>query len=237
MSSETPGLPSDRPPSDRSPSDRAPSDRTTLKRGANRAAYAQDDVKAVLDAGLVAHVGVNTEHGVIVLPMAYGRTDDTIYLHGSAANAMLRAGADTDICVTVTLVDGLVVARSAFHNSMNYRSVVIRGHARRVTDDAEILSSLKIITDHVADNWDSRREATDKELKATLVIALPLAEASAKIRTGGPVDDEIDEGGPEWAGVIPLTESWGEAIPIDDLVPYTPVPTPLAALRGVRSQT
>lgn len=208
----------------------APSDRTTLKRGANRAAYAPDDVKAVLDAGLVAHVGVNSEHGIIVLPMAYGRTDDTLYLHGSAANALLRAGADTDICVTVTLVDGLVVARSAFHNSMNYRSVVIRGHARRVTDSNEILSSLQIITDHVADNWDSRRPATDKELKATLVIALPLSEASAKIRNGPPVDDEADEGGPEWAGVIPLTESWGEPVPIADLVPGTAVPEPLTEL-------
>ena len=123
-----------------------PSARTTLKRGDNRAAYAQDDVKAVLDAGMVAHVGVNTEHGVIVLPMVYGRTEDTLYLHGSAANAMLRAGADTDICVTVTLVDGLVVARSAFHNSMNYRSVVVRGHARKVTDADEILSSLQILS-------------------------------------------------------------------------------------------
>ncbi len=209
----------------------APSERTTLKRGANRAVYASDDVKAVLDAGYVAHVGVSTAQGIIVLPMAYGRTEDTLYLHGSAANAMLRAGSDTDICVTVTLVDGLVVARSAFHNSMNYRSVVVRGHARKVTEDVEILDALKIITDHVADNWDSRREATDKELKATLVIALPLTEASAKIRDGGPVDDEADLGGPEWAGVIPLTESWGEPIPIDDLVEGTPVPQPLLDLQ------
>lgn len=193
------------------------SDRVEVKRGANRAVYEKDEMLAVLDAGTVAHMGADTDHGIIVLPMAYGRTDDEILLHGSAANAMLRAGRDTDVCVTVTIIDGLVVARSAFHNSMNYRSVVIRGKARVIDDPAEKIETLKIITDHVAENWDSRREATEKELAATLVIGVPLTEMSAKIRTGGPIDDEIDLGGPEWAGVVPLSETWGRPQPHDDV--------------------
>ena len=193
------------------------SERVTLKRGPIRAVYEQDEMLQVVDAGIVAHMGAMTDHGIIVLPMAYGRTDDEILLHGSAANAMLRAGGTTDVCVTITLVDGLVIARSTFHNSMNYRSVVIRGEARLITDEAEKVAALKIITDHVAENWDSRRDATDKELKATMVIGVPLTEMSAKIRTGGPIDDEVDFGGPEWAGVVPLREVWGAPVPFDDV--------------------
>lgn len=193
------------------------SDRVELKRGTNRAEYGHDEMLAVLDAGKVAHMGAATDRGIIVLPMAYGRTDTEILLHGSAANAMLRSGGGTDVCVTVTIIDGLVIARSAFHNSMNYRSVVIRGEARLITEPAEKTEALKIITDHVAENWDSRREATEKELKATMVIGVPLTEMSAKIRGEGAIDDEADLGGPEWAGHIPLTEVWGEPVPNDDV--------------------
>lgn len=205
-------------------------DRVEVRRGANRAVYEREEIFAVLDAGTVAHMGTDTEHGVIVLPMAYGRTDDEILLHGSAANAMLRAGRNIDVCVTVTIVDGLVIARSAFHNSMNYRSVVVRGEARVIDDPAEKIEALKIITDHVAENWDSRREATEKELAATLVIGVPLTEVSAKIRSGGPIDDEADLGGPEWAGVVPLQEAWGAPEPHDDVRDGCEPPTSLTNL-------
>lgn len=139
------------------------SERVAVRRLANRGTYDRDEVFAILDAGHIAHVGVATEHGPIVLPMAYGRTDDDLYLHGSVANALLRSGRGVDVCVTVTLVDGLVMARSAFHNSMNYRSVVVRGEARRVEDPAEKLRALHLITDHIVENWDSRRPATEAE--------------------------------------------------------------------------
>lgn len=210
------------------------SDRTTVRRGANRAEYDTQTILEILDAAMVAHVGVITDDGPIVLPMVYGRTDDTLYLHGSAANAMLRAGVATDICATITLVDGLVIARSAFHNSMNYRSVVIRGEARRVTDPAEIEEALVIITDHVVENWDSRRPATDKELRATMVIALPLAEASAKVRAEGAIDDEADHNGPEWVGTIAITSTWDAPISGDDNT--APVPDAIAAMAGTPVQ-
>jgi nitroimidazol reductase NimA-like FMN-containing flavoprotein (pyridoxamine 5'-phosphate oxidase superfamily) len=209
---------------------RPESGRVTVKRGANRAVYEQADMLAVLDMGHVAHMGCMTDDGPIVLPMAYGRTDSEILLHGSVANAMLRAGGEADVCVTVTIVDGLVVARSAFHNSMNYRSVVIRGLARLITDSEEKIEALRIITDHVADNWDTRREATEKELKATMVIGVPLTEMSGKIRGGGPIDDDADLGGPQWAGVIPLTSVWGTPVPADDIQPGCDMPATLSVL-------
>lgn len=195
------------------------SDRVALRRLPNRGRYEPADVLAILDAGHIAHVGVNTDDGPLVLPMAYGRDDDFLYLHGSVANGLLRNGRDAEVCVTVTLLDGLVIARSAFHNSMNFRSAVVRGTARRIEDAAVKDHALKCITDHVVDNWDSRRPANDAEFKTTMVLALPLVEMSGKVRAGGPVDDEADLGGPQWAGVVPVTTAFGKPIPTHDLQP------------------
>lgn len=209
----------------------APSDRVMVKRGSNRATYGIDAIKNVLAAGIIAHVGVTTPDGPIVLPMAYGVRDDDILIHGSVANAMMRAGRSLDVCITVTIVDGLVVARSPFHNSMNYRSVVVRGEATQV-DDADKVEALRIINDHIAPIWDSARPPNDVDLKKTLVLSVPLAEASAKIRTGDPIDDDADLDGPHWSGVVPLDSTWGEPYAAADLAPGIQMPAPVAALTG-----
>ena len=193
------------------------SDRTELKRGANRAEYDPVGIRAILDAGVLAHVGVSTDRGPIVLPMAYGVRGDEILIHGSIANAMLRAGRDIDVCVTVTIVDGLVVARSPLHNSMNYRSVVIRGTATAITERSDQAAALKVINDHIAPIWDTARPPSETDYKQTLVLTLPLTEASAKVRGGDPIDDDEDVAGPHWAGVVPLASTWGEPVPANDL--------------------
>ena len=202
----------------------APSPRTTVRRGADRAHYEIDDVRAILDAGMVAHVGVQTPDGPLVLPMAYGRDDDTLYLHGAAANHLLGTGDGHEVCATVTHIDGLVMARTPFHNSMNYRSVVVRGRATKIVDKAAKLRALKIITDHVVENWALGREVSDIDEKKTLVLAMPLTEASAKVRAGDPIDDADDMAGPWWAGVIPVTTTLGEPYPAADLNGTNPVP-------------
>ena len=178
----------------------APSERTWVRRGAGRARYDRDDISGILDAGLIAHVGVVAPEGPLVLPMAYGRDEERLYLHGAVANHLLRSNDGHDVCVTVTCLDGLVMARTPFHNSMNYRSVVVRGRARRIDDDQHKLYTLKLITDHIAANWDASRPPTPSELRKTMVLELPLAEASAKIRTGDPIDEPDDITGPWWAG-------------------------------------
>ncbi len=201
-----------------------PSARTTLRRGKNRAVYDEDQVKAILAAGVAAHVGVATDDGPIVLPMAYGVRDNEILIHGAVGNAMLKSGRNLDVCVTVTIIDGLVIARTPFHNSMNYRSVVIRGIATAIVDPADKMAALKIINDHIAPIWDTARPPSESDFKKTLVLAVPLKEVSAKVRGEGPVDEEIDMDGPHWAGVVPLTSTWGAAIPASDLrgTPDTP---------------
>ena len=203
-----------------------------MRRGANRAVYASDDVKAILDAGLVAHVGVQTPDGPLVLPMAYGRDDTTLFLHGAAANHLLGTGNGHEICATVTHVDGLVMARTPFHNSMNYRSVVVRGRATKIVDKAAKLRALRIITDHVVDNWDLGREVSDVDERKTLVLEMPLAEASAKVRAGDPIDEPEDMAGPWWAGVIPVETRFGTPHPAADLTGTTPVPEAFTALDG-----
>ena len=210
------------------------SDRVRLRRGAIRAEYDRDGILAVLDAGLIAHVGVTTDDGPIVLPMAYGRDDEWLYVHGSVANAALRAAAGHDICITVTIVDGMVVGRCPFHNSMNYRGVIVRGLARKVDDPDEHMRALKLVSDHVMPTWDTAREPNDTEIRKTMVIAVPLVEMSAKIRTGDPIDEPEDLDGPHWAGHVPIRSFWEPPVGSHDLPDAVEVPPAIAALDGRR---
>ena len=180
-------------------------DRTKVRRLADRGRYDRETIHAIVDEALVCHAGFVVDGAPVVIPTIHWREEDTLYVHGSAASRMLRSLRDgVEACVTITLVDGLVLARSAFHHSMNYRSVVVFGRAREVTGE-EKLRALDSLVEHVV-RGRSRdiRPPNEKELRQTLVLALPLEEASAKVRTGGPVDDEEDYALPIWAGVVPL---------------------------------
>lgn len=212
----------------------APSKRTTMKRGANRAVYGQDGVNAVLQAGMLAHVGVTTDDGPIVLPMVYGIRGDEILIHGGVANSMLRNGRSMQVCITVTIVDGLVVARSPLHNSMNYRSVVVRGEATLVGPEDKV-EALKIINDHLAPIWDTARAPSDIDLKQTMVLSVPLTESSAKVRGGDPIDDEADLSGPHWSGVVPLEATWGSPQAAADLREGVGTPTAVDELAGTNA--
>jgi nitroimidazol reductase NimA-like FMN-containing flavoprotein (pyridoxamine 5'-phosphate oxidase superfamily) len=193
----------------------APSARTAVRRRAQRGRYDREIVHAVLDEALVCHVGFESEHGPIVLPTMHARIDDTLYLHGAAGNAMLRTlAAGAPVCVTVTLLDGLVLARSAFHHSMNYRSVVVFGTATAVDDRGAKLAALEALIERIhPGRWAEARRPTDAELRQTLVVALPLDEASAKVRTGPPIDDPEDYALDVWAGEIPLETRRLEGVP------------------------
>ena len=204
-----------------------------MRRGALRARYSREDVLGILDAGLIAHVGVATADGPLVLPMAYGRDDERVYLHGATANHLLNTGDGHEVCVTVTLLDGLVMARTPFHNSMNYRSVVVRGRARRILDEQRRLYALELITNHVAAHWDSVRPPSQSDLLKTMVLELPLAEASAKVRTGDPVDELDDIAGEWWAGVVPITTRFETPAASADLTGASETPAPIAALEGL----
>jgi nitroimidazol reductase NimA-like FMN-containing flavoprotein (pyridoxamine 5'-phosphate oxidase superfamily) len=209
------------------------SDRVRLRRGAIRAEYDRAAIFDVLDAGLIAHVGVATSEGPIVLPMAYGRTDDWLYVHGSVANAALRAAVGQDICITVTIVDGMVVGRCPFHNSMNYRGVVVRGVARRVDDPTEHMAALRLVSDHVMPTWDTAREPTVTEIRKTMVVAVPLVEMSAKIRGGDPIDEPDDVDGPHWAGHVPIRSVWEPPVDSADLPAGIAAPEGIAGLAGL----
>ena len=184
----------------------APSDRTRVRRVPQRAAYDRATIYAILDEALSCHVGLLHAEQPIVIPTIHWRVGEELYLHGSAASRMLEQGGDgAPLCVTVTLIDGLVFARSAFHHSMNYRSVVILGRARLVSERAEKLAALTALVNRFAPGRAERvRAPSELELKATAVLALPIAEASAKVRTGGPNDDPEDLTIPVWAGVVPV---------------------------------
>ncbi|MCZ2859373.1 pyridoxamine 5'-phosphate oxidase family protein [Blastococcus sp. VKM Ac-2987] len=202
------------------PASLSPTDRSTVRRGSRRARTDRADLHAVLDAGLIGHLGVELGGAPVVLPTGYGRSGDTLYLHGSTGAATLRAaGGGVPVCFTVTLLDGIVYARSAFHHSMNYRCAVVHGRARLVEDADERLLGLRVLTEHLAPgSWTATRLPDRKELAATAVLALDLTEASVKIRTGPPGDDERDLEGPEvadpvWAGVLPLRTVAGEPEP------------------------
>jgi hypothetical protein len=183
-----------------------PTEKTKLRRLPKRGSYDRELIFQILDEGFVCHVGFVVEGQPYVIPTGYGRLGDTLYIHGSAASRMLRnLAAGIDVCVTVTLTDGLVLARSAFHHSMNYRSVVVLGKATVVEGAQEKMTALEAITEHIVPHrWEQVRGPNERELIATLVLALPLDEASAKVRTGPPIDEEEDYGLPVWAGVIPL---------------------------------
>ncbi len=183
----------------------SPTDRSTVRRGRERARTQRAELHAVLDDGLVGHLGVVLGGAPVVLPTAYGRSEDTLYVHGSTGAASLRAADGAQVCFTVTHLDGIVYARSVFHHSMNYRCAVVHGTARRVTDPAERLLALEVLTEHLAPgSWAATRLPDAKELAATAVLALDLGEASVKVRTGPPGDDERDLGTDVWAGVLPL---------------------------------
>lgn len=209
-----------------------PSERVRLRRLAARARYERSEVLGILDAGLIAHVGVSTPDGPLVLPMAYGRDEDHLYLHGAVANHLLGTGDGQEVCVTVTHLDGLVMARTPFHNSMNYRSVVVRGRAQRIVDRERKLTALRLITDHVVTNWDNTRLPSRSDLRSTLVLEVPLAEASAKARCGDPVDEPDDIAGPWWAGLIPISTRFEPAVASSDLTDGIEPPGPITALAG-----
>jgi uncharacterized protein len=199
---------------------------------ADRGTYDHGAILEVLDAGMIAHVGVATDQGPIVMPMAYGRSEDELYLHGSVANAALRAAVGCDVCVTVTIVDAIVVGRTPFHNSMNYRSVVVRGTARQVDDADELMAALRAVSDHVVPTWEMGRPPSASELRQTLVVAVPLVEISAKVRSGGPIDDPADLDGPHWAGHVPIRRVWEQPLPSEDLPDGVAVPAAIGALAG-----
>ncbi len=200
--------------------------RTTLKRLPKRGSYDQKLVYQILDEGFICHVGFVAEDHPIVIPTGYARRNETLYIHGSQASRMLRTlSGGVDVCVTVTLIDGLVLARSAFHHSLNYRSVVIFGRALVVEDQKDKLVALRAFSDQViAGRWDEVREPTEQELRATTVLALPLTEVSAKVRTGPPLDEEEDYALSVWAGVIPLKLLAGLPEPDPRLPAGIPVP-------------
>ncbi len=195
-----------------------PSDRTRVRRLAERGRYDRATVRAILDEGLICHVGFAHEGRPWVFPTAYARIGEHLYLHGANANFALRSLADgAEACITVTLVDGLVLSRSAFHHSMNYRSVMLFACAEEVRDAEEKRAAVLAIVDHmVPGRTDGTRAPTDAELRKTLVVRVPLDEASAKVRTGPPVEDEEDFALDHWGGVLPLTLTAGEPVPDDE---------------------
>jgi hypothetical protein len=205
-----------------------------VRRKPERARYDRDTLYEILDAALICHVGFVREGHPFVLPTIHARIEDVLYLHGSTASGMLNAiGDGGNVCVTATEIDGIVFARSVFHHSMNYRSAVVLGRARTVDDPDEAMRAMRALVEHVAPGrWDEARQPGARELAATLIVALPIDEASAKIRTGPPVDDEEDLSLPVWAGVVPLQRTFGEPIPDPALDPAIPPSSAATALRA-----
>jgi uncharacterized protein len=203
-----------------------PTARTRVVREAHRGVYDRETAYAILDEGFLCHVGFTIEGQPFVIPTLYGRQGDTLLLHGSAASRMLKQMKESlPVCVTVTLVDGLVLARSIFNQSMNYRSVVVLGKATLVNDPEQKLEALHLFSEHVIPGrWADVRQPNEKELKQTSVLRLPIEEFSSKVRTGPAIDDEEDYSFPTWAGVVPLEMKSGEPIADERLLPGQPVP-------------
>lgn len=200
--------------------------RSQIRRLPQRGEYDCQLIQQILDQGLVCHVGFAVEGQPFVIPTAYGRVGDRLYIHGSPASRMLRSLQEgIQVCLTVTLLDGLVLARSAFHHSMNYRSVVIFGKATLVEEANQKREALKAFTEHIISNrWSEIRQPSPQELQGTLVLSLPLTEASAKVRTGPPLDDQADYSLPVWAGVIPLQQVATLPVPDPQLDSEIPLP-------------
>ncbi|MET7983487.1 MULTISPECIES: pyridoxamine 5'-phosphate oxidase family protein [unclassified Streptomyces] len=212
-----------------------PTDRTVPTRSKERAAYDRELVHSILDEGYVCHLGFVRDGAPVVLPTLYARVGERLYVHGSTGSRPLRMSGQSDpglaVCLTVTHVDGLVLARSAFHHSLNYRSVVVHGIAHQVTDPDERRLALDALVDHVVPGRSAdSRPANAKELAATAVISLDLDEVSAKLRGGGPNDEPEDLSLPHWTGVVPLTKGHGAPVPADDLAPDVELPDYLKAL-------
>lgn len=203
--------------------------RTRLTRHPERGGTDRAALYEVLDAGMICHLGVVVNGSPRVLPTCYGRLDDTLYVHGSSGASSLMAAPSQEICVTVTHLDGLVLARSVFHHSVNYRSAVIYGTPRLLTDPDEKQTGLRAIVEHlVRGQWDATRKPNRKELAATSVIALSLDEASVKIRQAPPSDAEEDYATDTWAGVLPVAQTFGEPSPDPQLRPGIPIPGHIA---------
>ncbi|MEB3218424.1 MAG: pyridoxamine 5'-phosphate oxidase family protein [Nostocales cyanobacterium 94392] len=214
-----------------------PTQRTQIKRLPKRGNYETQVIYNILDEALICHVGFTVDNQPFVIPTAYGRVGDKLYIHGSPASRMLRnLTQGIEVCVTVTLLDGLVLARSAFHHSMNYRSVVIFGTANLVNDMEEKNAALRAFTEHVIpQRWNEIRQPNKQELQGTLVLSLPLTEASAKIRTGNPIDDEADYNLSVWAGILPLQMVAGKAINDERLIEGIEIPDYVRNYRQARN--
>jgi hypothetical protein len=194
----------------------APTPRTRVVREPQRAVYDREIVNRILDEGFICHVGFAVDGQPFVIPTSYGRHENVLYIHGSAASRMLRnVSSGIPMCVTVTLLDGLVLARSIFNHSMNYRSVVVLGTGAAIEDLGEKLTALRLLSEHIVPGrWNEVRQPNEKELKATTIIRLPIQEFSAKVREGPVIDDEEDYAFPVWAGVLPMNFITGN--PIND---------------------
>jgi uncharacterized protein len=212
----------------------SPTPRSTLQRRKERARGDRDELHAILDAGLICHLGMQIDGAPRVLPTGYGRIGDTLYLHGSTGARSLREAIEgAEVCVAVTLVDGIVYARSTMHHSMNYRSAVIHGQARGLTSADEKWQALRAVSEQLAPgSWEHARQPNRRELAATAVVALDLTEASVKVRTGTPGDDEEDvTANIAWAGVLPLHTRWGEPEPCPLLPTDFPAPAHVTSRR------
>jgi uncharacterized protein len=207
----------------------APSARTRVVREPDRGVYDREAINAILDEGFICHVGFIVDGQPFVIPTSYGRSGDTLYVHGSAASRMLRnLDQGIPVCITVTLLDGLVLARSIFNHSMNYRSVVVLGTATLVDDSAEKLEALRRLSEHILPGrWADSRQPNERELKATFALRVPITEFSAKVRQGPPIDDEEDYAFRTWAGVVPLQMVAGT--PISDARCESDIPVPAYA--------
>lgn len=203
--------------------------RTRLGRQAQRSSTDRSVLYEILDAGMICHLGLILDGAPRVIPTGYGRLDDTLYIHGSTGASSLLAGPSQEVCVTVTHLDGIVLARSLYHHSINYRSAVIYGTPRAVTDPDAKLTGLRVLTEQLAPGqWAVAREPTRKELAAVVVLAIPLAEASVKIRQGPPNDEDSDYALDVWAGVLPVQQTFGPPSPDPLLRPGIPIPGHIA---------
>lgn len=201
--------------------------RSTLRRKRERGTYHRETIDSILDEGLICHIGFTEGGSTFVVPTAYARVGDSIYVHGALANRMLRVLASgVEACLTVTLLDGLVFSRSAFHHSMNYRSVMLFASAERIDDASDKREALLAILDHMAMGRSrDARAPTPSELRSTTVLRFPIVEGSAKVRTGGPIEEDEDRGLPVWAGVVPLVLESGTPVPDEHTATDMPVPT------------